>query len=342
MSHKFPFPTIPLVQKAHTLAQQFAQEQATPQQAKQVYLNTLAVYAAHLHLNRLGIATDLNHSDSWNSTLRAMFHPADLLLPAIGRLECCPILPGQTQMMLPDGVEARIGYIAVQFSEQLDAVRLIGFVNAAEIPDSTAEWAIANLQPFDALIECLPDPSPDPSPDPAPVNLRAWLQHSFTAGWQTLESLLGTAQFASDFRSPSLSGADEMTSSKNPIASACKILDFGSHSSARSIANEKMHLKPAHLDADVQSANQRLALLIQLTPHAEAVDISVRICPINPQSYLPSDLQLAVWDQSGTLIQADARQANSWIELEFSGQPGEQFSLKATLGEISISEDFLI
>jgi hypothetical protein len=341
MSHKFS-PTIPLVQKAHALAQQFAQEQATPQQAKQVYFNTLAVYAVHTHLHRLEIETDLSQGDSWNSTLRAMFHSADLLLPEIGRLECCPILPGQTQMILPDGLEARIGCVAVQFNEQLDVVQLIGFVNTAEIPEKTTEWSIAKLQPFDAFIEYLPEL--EPLLNKTPIDLGGWLQRSFTAGWQTLESLLGTEtiQFASDFRSVSTSEADEVTSHKEPIASACKILDFGTHSSAQAIGKEEMRLKPASLDTDMQGANQRLALLIHLTPHREAVDISVRICPINPQLYLPNDLQLVVWDEAGTLIQADARQENSWIELQFSGNPGEQFSLKATLGEISITEDFVI
>jgi hypothetical protein len=65
--------------------------------------------------------------------------------------------------------------------------------------------------------------------------------------------------------------------------------------------------------------------------------------PIGNQNYLPSLLQLIVLDESGeTFLQAQARSADNYIQLQFSGEPGERFSVKITLNDVSIIEDFAI
>ncbi|NEQ85170.1 MAG: DUF1822 family protein, partial [Moorea sp. SIO2I5] len=87
--------------KAHRFASKFAAEQATTTKSKQVYLNTLAVYAVHRYLKYLGIDTDLNESDCWNPILRHQWNVADLVVPGIGTLECRPVLPGETTVSLP-------------------------------------------------------------------------------------------------------------------------------------------------------------------------------------------------------------------------------------------------
>jgi hypothetical protein len=286
------------------------------------------VYAVHTHLKRLGIATDLAHSDSWNAPLRALFHPADLLLPNVGKLECCPVLPGQTHISLPDAIAHSIGFVAVQFGESLDTVQLTGFISTADIPEGTVEWAIANLHPFDSFLDCLPELAANPL-----VTLRDWFQHRLTTGWQTLESLLDTepVQFAFGFRGVSSVPTDETTHYPESNVSACKVIDFDRASTEQLTTNANHKLDKL-----------RLVLVMHLSSTVEAIDISVRICPMDQQFYLPADLQVAVWDQAGTLIQADTRHANNWIQLEFSGQPGERFQLKVAIGEVSITEEFLI
>ncbi|NES00654.1 MAG: DUF1822 family protein, partial [Symploca sp. SIO1B1] len=44
-STEIPMVNIPLASKAHQLAEQFAAEQISADKSKQVYLNTLSVYA---------------------------------------------------------------------------------------------------------------------------------------------------------------------------------------------------------------------------------------------------------------------------------------------------------
>ncbi len=54
-----------------------------------------------------------------------------------------------------------------------------------------------------------------------------------------------------------------------------------------------------------------------------------------------------MFDASGNTTslepEAQARSVlDNWIQLEFSGELGEQFSVKVSLGDISITEDFTI
>ena len=340
-NNKFSVPTIYLGQKAHTLAQQFAREQATPQQGKRVYLNTLAVYAVHTHLNRLNIATDLSRSDSWTPGARALSQPADVLLPGMGKLECCPVLPGKTEIALPDITDDRLGYVAVQFSDRLDQVQLIGFVAAQDISAEAADWAIACFHPFSQLLDWLPET--EATPTPTLVILGDWFRHNLTTGWQTLEALFATetVPFAFDFRGLPSDPADQAESTPGISVSACKVIDFAQLLALQPTVDGAQSELTGQNSVEKQ-AKLRLLLLITLRSTAEAVDITVRVCPMEQHVYLPANLQLVVWDQTGTLIQADTRQVNKWIQLEFSGQPGERFNLKMALGEINMTEEFII
>ena len=65
--------------------------------------------------------------------------------------------------------------------------------------------------------------------------------------------------------------------------------------------------------------------------------------PIGSQTYLPPLLELIVIYETGaTFLQAQARSKDNYIQLEFSGEPREQFSIKVVLGDASITEDFVL
>ncbi|CAD5990403.1 hypothetical protein PCC9214_05787 [Planktothrix tepida] len=148
--------TIQLTKKAHEDAQKFASKQANSQKVKQVYLNTLAVYAVYDFLEWLKIQTDLNAGDSWNSLIRSFHNVADLVIPNLGKLECRPVLPGETVISLPPEVsEDRIAYVGVQFQEQLNEVELLGFYPTIDPQAPLEEIKIANLQPIETLIDYL-------------------------------------------------------------------------------------------------------------------------------------------------------------------------------------------
>jgi hypothetical protein len=146
--------TILLSKQAHQDAHKFASQQSTPEKVKQVYTNTLAVYAVRHFLQWLGIETDLSAGDSWHPVIRCFNDMADLVIPDFGKLECRPVLPGQTAISIPPEVtEERIAYIAVQFQEQLNEVQLLGFYPAIDPQSPPKTIEISRLQPIETLID---------------------------------------------------------------------------------------------------------------------------------------------------------------------------------------------
>lgn len=318
--------TVPLGGEAHAIARQFAAEQTTPQKGKKTYLNTLAVYAVHSFLKWLQIETALSQGDSWHPGMRALFDVADLVVSGQGKLECRPVLPGETTFSLPPEVtEDRIGYVAVQFRERLDEVQLLGFVRAVATYNASEQIPIAALQPLDALLDCIPnvvDQVSVLSDSKMRVNLSRWLENIFEAGWQTGEALFSTeaANLAFSFRSADILSESELNNSVVGVSGG-KLINWG-----------------------MQLPGNSVALLVSIAPEAdEKVDIRLRVYPYSGQLYLPLSLQLIVLDESGAnIMEAQARNADDWMQLEFSGEPGEQFSVKVALGDVSTEEYFVI
>jgi hypothetical protein len=312
--------SVPLGKDAHRWAEQFAAQQATPQKGKQVYLNTLAVYAVHSYLKWLPVETALTQGDSWQPGLRAIFDVADLVLPNVGKLECRPVLPGEVAFRLPREVtQDRIGYVAVQFSQQLDAVQLLGFAPASTSTEPPETIQVAELQSLDALIDSIYRRSrqvqtPAVQPETLLVNLRQWLEGIFNEDWQPAGLVL-----ASNLRSTTRLDVGTRTSS----VSRAKVIDLG-----RQLAPETVVL----------------VVQVQLTPTATAaVDIRLRLYPGSDAIHLPANLQLIVLDESGTAcMEAMARSTDDWMQLEFSCQHEEKFSVSVKLGEISITEEFVV
>ncbi|MCW5316875.1 DUF1822 family protein [Nostoc sp. KVJ3] len=292
--------SVPLPQNAHHWAEKFAAEQDNPQKGKQVYLNTLAIYAVHSYLKWLNIKTALNQGDSWHRSFRAIFDIADLVLPGIGKLECRPVLPGEVAIVLPATIaQDRIGYVAVQFSQQLDYVELLGFAPARETTESPQILQIAELQSLDTLIEIVYRRS-------LLINLRQWVTGIFEQDWQPPELVL-----ASNFRSSSTINRPATNS-----ISRAKVLDLGT----------------------------QVLLLLQLTPtDSEVFDIRLRVYPGDDAIHLPPNLQLIVLDAAGnTGMEVQARSADDWMQLEFSCQHEEKFSVKIVLGETILMEEFVV
>lgn len=185
------FLMVPLGQAARRLAMQFAAEQDTPQKGKQVYLNTLAVYAVHRYLKWLHIETDLGGGDSWHPGRRSLFDVADLVIPNIGKLECRPVLPKETVCWVPEEATGRIGYVVVQFSDRLETVQLLGFTTIAR----TGEIPLDELRSLDDFVEHLNQLIPQ-----SKIQLSQWLHNIFTENWQTIEEIFAERRLTLAFR----------------------------------------------------------------------------------------------------------------------------------------------
>ena len=149
---------IPLAPEAHRFAKELAVEQSTPEKGKRVYFNALAVCAVRTYLEGMGYQTDLDAGDSASPYVCGLLDATDLVLPGLGVLECRPVFSGETVFKLTmEEREGLIGYVPVQFEEQLDMVELLGFCGAfaPEMPPEVVEFSY--LKPLDRLAEKLED-----------------------------------------------------------------------------------------------------------------------------------------------------------------------------------------
>ncbi|MDJ0536708.1 MAG: DUF1822 family protein [Xenococcaceae cyanobacterium MO_207.B15] len=322
--------TISLDREAHAKAQHFAAQQTTTQKGKQVYLNTLAVYAVHNYLRWLQIESDLHNSDSWQPGLQSISDTADLFIPNIGRLECRPVLPQQSYLTIPpQATEERIGYVAVQFVENLDRVQLIGFLPAVASSSESQQIPLTKLQSLELLLKKISEPIAIEVTKTEPqitVNLGRWWSKIFEPGWLSLPSLFGKSGLASNlaFRGIAEEQTEETDASILPIrVRRGKLIDLG-----------------------VRLGNNVVALVVTCTSAAEGeIDILLQVYPGGEQIYLPANLELKVLDETNTLIPellVKARSADNCIQLFFSGEPGERFSVTLTLDAISFTENFQI
>ncbi|MDM9385501.1 DUF1822 family protein [Chlorogloeopsis sp. ULAP01] len=309
--------TLPITQAARTIAQHFANQQPTSKSAERVRLNTLCVLVVNDYLQMMNIPTDLKSSNTWNPVIRMCADVADIEIPGIGSLECRPIrLNEQFCYIPPETWEERIGYLVVQVDESQLEAKVLGFVRNV----TSQELPLSQLQPLEALIEHL---SPTlKSTVPESVSLSQWFAGIFETGWQTLESLWNQPEFAPDFvfRSKNLMEKIPSTQPEQFIRRG-KLIDLG-----------------------IQIASQFVILIVEISPYVDQqVSVRLQLHPTGSQNYLPQDVKLTVLDHSGAVfLEAQARSADNYIQLQFRGEPTEQFSVQVALNDAQVTERFVI
>lgn len=86
-----------------------------------------------------------------------------------------------------------------------------------------------------------------------------------------------------------------------------------------------------------------MALAIAILPRADQrFAIMLRVYPTKTQPYVPEDLKLVLHDESGQTYEVVARSNDLYLQLKFSGNPGERFGVQVSLGEAQITEEFLL
>jgi hypothetical protein len=307
--------TVPLNTTIHDMARQFAAQQLTPEKGMRVYLNTLSVWAVHRYLKWLQIESQPAASDSWNSGLRALFDVADLVVPNLGKLECRPVLSGETTLTLPPEVtKDRIGYIVIQFCDSLQEAQLLGFAPPLAA-DSLNELKIAEIQPLDTLFDVLEKLESNlvVTPEKTHVDLSQWLQNIFDRGWQAVEELLPPQTIGLAYR--------------NMEVRRAKLIELA--------ANENIHQLALIFTLKLEN-HEELGIHLLLLPFGKENQLP-------PQSPLPPQTNLMVLTEFGEVFrEITAREKDTFIQYEFTGQPGERFSVKVGLGEASITEAFII
>lgn len=292
--------TVPLALKAHSLAEQFRRYQSNPDKAKQVYLNTLAVYAVNIYLQCRGFETDWEKSDSWNPAMQTLMDVADLVVKNYGKLECRPVLPKAEVVYFPAEVcLERISYVAVQLNESLREATVLGFVDKLV----KSELPISQLRSLNELPGYLNNIR-------STVNLSQWYGGIFEAGWQAVEAVLGTKATKLTFSFRSLPQSD---------IRRCKLIELG-------------------------SPERAVVMIVALTGEwKQEIDIAVEVQPLQGQTYLPTNLELMVLNEEGeVVIDTQAGSDSKMLELEFTGEPDNRFSVKVALDDVSVIKNFVI
>jgi hypothetical protein len=208
--------TVPLALEAHSQAEKFRCYQSNPQKAKQVYLNTLAVYAVNVYLQCRGFETDLEKSGSYDPVMQMLMDTADLVVQGRGKLECRPVLPNTEVICIPAEVAAeRIGYVAVQLSESLREATILGFVEKV----TKSEIPVSQLRSLEALPGYLNQLKPL-------VNLSQWFEDIVAAGWKAVDTLLSpkSTELAFSFRNTAQTEIGR-----------CKLIELGENQSVAMI-----------------------------------------------------------------------------------------------------------
>ncbi|MBT9313665.1 DUF1822 family protein [Leptothoe kymatousa] len=318
---------LPIPKAARQMADKFAAEQPSMEKANQVRHNTLAVWVMHDYCNILGIETDLKNSDSWNKTTRLMANVADLVLPGIGRLECRPVLANATHCSFPaETWTLRIGYGVVELSDNFQTARLLGFVPVVE----KETLALRELSTPEAMIDHLHRCNQSETVtvgerlSEVMAPLSQWFDKIFEpgwieAGWQTVDMLFETTQLTPAF------------TVRNSL--------FRQLKQEPEIGVRKGKL----IDLSLRLGREQLLLLIQLqSKTVDEIHIGVQVYPVS-RPYLPPNLELRILEMSGQVfMQAQARQADNYIQLQFIGQPGEPVTTQLNLEGIEHSEQLIV
>jgi Protein of unknown function (DUF1822) len=169
---------------------------------------------------------------------------------------------------------------------------------------SVEELPTSQLQPIESLLNHLDLLRSSTAVNQVITNLSRWAQGIFESGWQTLDSLLSTPAYA--FRSAASDSAIQR---------------------ARLIELEIV----------------RVVLMVELTLASEQTDVLLRIYSAEENQFLPPNVQLLVLDESRTVfLEAQSRQSDDYIQLQFRGTVGEMFTVEVRRGETIVQQAFVI
>lgn len=308
---------VTLTRKAHLLAEEFSLKQKVPKE-RQIYHNTLAVWAVAYYMKCMQIETDWEKSESWDMISQSLLDVADLVLPGIGSLECRPFIQGEKSVYIPLEVsQGRIAYVIVQLDKSLTTATILGFVKTAPQEEELPIRQIRTLKEFLKHLEQIRMSNLLKEP----VKLNQWFENIFQSSWQPVEALLSTAPCDGVFGIRSTTTLPKDESENLALVKRGKLIDLG-----------------------IQIGIHPIALVVTVIPLSEEeVDINVRLYPAKGRFVLPPNLQMIFLDSANEVIWSDkTRDADNWMQQGLSGKIGENFSVKLVLKEQVFIEHFII
>lgn len=316
----FPF-EIPLGSKARSFANKFA-VQYTDKKREQVYHSALAIYVVNCFLEFLDIQIDTNQGDVWNYFTQAVEGVAEVILPDIGRLRCCPILSNENIVKLNPGLELDdlLGCIVVKFDKDLKQAEISGFIPCKGIlPKSIA---IEKLKPIDEFIDFITRKEAElinknrsavqksnSEEKLFSVNLSQWFKGILENNWQ-----------------------DDVDIFSNAIL--CRL---------NCRKETEIHKGKRIYLGEEEGQCSLIVLLEKIDENEEYIEITVIVQALSEEEFLPKELKLDfVYTNGETTSNQLRKPVTSFIFDSVTGEVGDSFSVILSLGEKKVIENFIV
>lgn len=270
----------------------------------------------------------------------------------------------------PVPVEARaerIGYIAVEIDEEQKEARLLGFsptANAGELVLSElhslddflthleylseskvnlTQW-LANVfrpdwQPFETVFEPQPQTlPPEIIENPIPSKLGNWFKDFVEAGWEKFEQgkqNLEDTIFPDDNAGLVFRGGANLNSGNT----------FRGNQSSVKVFPEADVTRAKLIDLGLRLGRTTVALLVAIAQQSDrTVKVCVQLHPTLREPYLPRNLKLSLISDAGEVLGEvkSTVQYQCILLPEFYVEPAESFSIRVAIGDLSITENFVV
>lgn len=350
----------------------FSKQQPTAEKAEQVYRNTLAMLVVEQYLEILDIEVDHSQSYSWKPITQLSSGIADLYIPeARGRLECRPIKPGEQKCVIPaelldeESWFDRIGLVVVELNETFTVGTLLGFVPQVVVE----ELPLSYLRSLDDLIDRICTAQ-------TPIDIKDLTRRVFSAGWEQVNRLTrrpivlaapasednklddATIQYliqgfyAEDSRP--FPGNEHASGSVSPEQALVHLMQTTQSERVRFKAAELLLQVNPHHPNSLIATKRNLGLLLQ----GHTIDLIVCVLPKPDGNYLicaraesskgalPNSLTLTGIDNENAStffeVSKDAFGDEWYIQHLFVVHPGDLFSLRVSLDDAQITENFVV
>lgn len=328
---------VPLSLTAHGKAREISR--LSPNRGRHIYLSSLACSAVEHYLRCLGydLTDSQGHSQGqrYNLLHQPFFDGAVLWIKGLGRLECLPVLPGETVCVVPPESKGdRLAYLPVLLEESLKSGTLLGFTTKAtdvillkklqsltELPfflhqERLVRPQVQTVYPVNASIsrssnEPRNAPHSEGQRSGLCTRLGRWFGGQWEEGWQTVDGLLTQPQWALLRQAPT-EGA---------------------------VRRAKL------LDLDLQIGAKTVVLAMAVIQNTDAtLGVRAQLFPRSGDRYLPANLQLTMFSETGEVLQQIcSRDCDNFIQLRrFSGHPEDRFSIEIALGSVKVCEEFVV
>ncbi|MEG3845969.1 DUF1822 family protein [Microcoleus sp. herbarium19] len=278
--------------------------------------------------------------------------------------------PARLPEICPVPLEARaerIGYIAVEIDEEQKEARLLGFSPTADAGElvlselhslddflthledlseskvDLSRW-LANVfkpdwQPFETVFEPqVQTPTPEIIENPIPSQLGNWFKNFVEAGWQKFEQgkqNLESAIFPDDNAGLVFRGGANLNSENT----------LRGHQSSVKIFPEADVTRAKLIDLGLRLGRTTVALLVAVAQQSDrTLKVCVQLHPALREPYLPRNLKLSLISDAGEVLGEvkSTVQYQCILLPEFYVEPAESFSIRVAIGDLSITENFVV